>query len=333
MTGGPQVQPPTLADVHAARERIAPYLATTPVFDWDGPLLRERIGGDTPVTLKLELWQRAGSFKARGALVNMLALDREARARGVTAVSAGNHAIAVAYAASVLGIDAKVVMQSSANPSRVARACGFGAEVLLGGDGPACFALAERIVADEGRTFVHPFEGPGVTLGTATLGMEFCEQAGGLDAVILPIGGGGFASGVAAMVKALRPACAVYGVEPAGADTMHRSFAAGTPQRIERVATIADSLGPPMALPHSFALCRRYVDKLVSVTDEAIVDAMGLLFDEMKLAVEPAAAAATAALVGPLAADLAGKRVGIILCGTNIDAAGHAALLARRGTA
>lgn len=295
-------------------------------------MLADRAPPDTEVLLKLELFQRAGSFKTRGALINMLELDETARARGVTAVSAGNHAIAVAYAAAALGIDAKVVMQASANPARVAAARSYGAEVIIGGDGPACFALAGQIVGEEGRTMIHPFEGPGVTIGTATLGLEFCEQAGALDAVIIPVGGGGLASGVAAMVKTLQPGCRVYGVEPEDADTMHRSFAAGTPQTIDKVATIADSLGPPMALPYSFGLCRRYIDELCMVSDDQIVDAMALLFDEMKLAVEPAAAVATAALVGPLREKLAGKRVGIIICGTNIDNESHAAFIRRART-
>ena len=320
---------PNLAEVRKAVAAIAPWINSTPVHTWRGNLLAERVGGDTEVVLKLELFQRAGSFKSRGALVNMLALDESQRTRGVTAVSAGNHAIAVSYAAQALGIDAKVVMQSSANPARVAAARRFGAEVIIGGDGPACFALAERIVAEEGRSFIHPFEGPGVTLGTATLGLELCEQAGALDAVIIPIGGGGLASGVAAMVKALQPDCKVFGVEPEGAPTMHLSFAAGEPQTIAKVATIADSLGPPMALPHSFALCREFVDELTMVNDDQIVDAVALMFDEMKLAVEPAAAVALAALAGPLRDRLAGQRVGIIVCGTNIDAAGHAALMRR----
>lgn len=324
---------PTLAEVEAARRRIAPYVAKTPVFDWAGPLLAERIGADTRVALKLELFQRAGSFKARGALVNMLALDDAQRARGVTAVSAGNHAIAVSYAAATLGIDAKVVMQSSANPARVAAARRYGAEVIIGGDGPACFALVDKIVAEEGRTFVHPFEGAGVTLGTATLGMELCEEMGELDAVIVPIGGGGFASGVAAMVKTLRPGCKVYGVEPQGADTMHRSFAAGSPQTIAKVETIADSLGPPMALERGYTLCRRYVDELVMVDDDQIIDAMRLLFDEMKLAVEPAAAVATAAMIHPLRERLSGQRIGIVICGTNIDPQTHSNLLAQSPSA
>ena len=129
------------------------------------------------------------------------------------------------------------------------------------------------------------------------------------------------------MAKQLMPDCKVYGVEPAGADSMSRSFAAGEPQRLEKVETIADSLGPPMALPYSFGLCRAHIDQLLTVTDDAIRSAMLLLFDEMKLAVEPAAAAGTAALLGPLRDELAGKRVGIIICGTNIDRKTHAALM------
>jgi threonine dehydratase len=119
--------------------------------------------------------------------------------------------------------------------------------------------------------------------------------------------------------KTLQPRCRIYGVEPVGADTMHRSFAAGSPQKRDDVSTIADSLGPPYALPYSFALCRAHVDRLVLIDDDQIVDAMALLFREMKLAVEPAGAAATAALVGPLRVELRGKRIGVIVCGANID--------------
>lgn len=318
---------PTLSEAREAAQQIAPLINQTPIHRWQGRLLNERVGSDTSVMLKLELFQRAGSFKTRGALLGILALDDDARGRGVTAVSAGNHAIAVSYAANALGVDAKVVMQSSANPARVAAARAFGAEVIIGGDGPACFALAEQIVAEEGRTFIHPFDGHNVTLGTATLGIEICEQMGPLDALVIPVGGGGLASGVALMAKQLMPECKVYGVEPAGADSMSRSFAAGEPQRLEKVETIADSLGPPMALPYSFSICQANIDRLVTVEDDAIRSAMRLLFDEMKLAVEPAAAAGTAALAGPLRAELAGRRVGLIVCGTNIDPATHAKLL------
>jgi threonine dehydratase len=187
------------------------------------------------------------------------------------------------------------------------------------------FERVKQIEATEGRTFVHPFEGPLTALGTATLGLEFMEQVPDLDAVIVPIGGGGLCAGVSAAVKLSAPACRVFGVEPEGADSMHRSFAAGSPQAIESVKTIADSLGAPYATPYSFGLCRRYVDELVLVDDDALRRAMRLLMTSAKLAVEPAGAAATAALCGPLRERLAGKRVGLIVCGANIDPAGYAA--------
>jgi threonine dehydratase len=146
--------------------------------------------------------------------------------------------------------------------------------------------------------------------------------------VVVPIGGGGLIAGIGSAVKQLRPACQVFGVEPVGADSMWRSLAAGSPQRVERVATIADSLGAPYALPYSFGLCRRYVDEIVRIEDARMVEAMRLVFDGLKLALEPAGAAAMAALLGPLAERLAGRRVGAILCGSNIDLAGFSRLVA-----
>lgn len=322
------METPTLEEVRAASSAIEPYLNQTPILNWRAPGLNAHLA-DTEVTLKLELFQQSGSFKARGALVNMLGLNAAARARGVTAVSAGNHAIAVAWAASALGINAKVVMQSSANPARVERARAFGAEVIIGGDGPSCFALVEKIVAEEGRTFVHPFEGKATATGTGTLGLEMVDQMGALDVVILPIGGGGLAGGIATIIKALCPETKIIGVEPEGADTMHRSFAAGSPQTISKVSTIADSLAPPMALPYSFGLCRDAVDELVMVDDDAICRAMLLIFNDLKLVVEPAAAVTTAAMIGPLRDRLRGKRVGMVVCGANIDPSSHFQFLSR----
>ena len=228
----------------------------------------------------------------------------------------------------VLGTTAKVVMPKTANAYRVARCRAMGALVELADDVHQAFARVKQIEAEEGRTFVHPFEGPLTALGTATLGLELMEQAGPLDAVVVPIGGGGLCAGVAAAVKLKSPATQVYGVEPEGADSMRRSFAAGSPQAIDKVTTIADSLGAPYASPYSFDLCRRYVDDLVLVSDDALRRAMKLLFASAKLAVEPAGAAATAAALGPLAERLRDRRVGIIVCGANLDAATYSAHLA-----
>lgn len=309
----------TLGEIRETALAIHPYVRTTPIFSMVGEEVAASLGADARITFKLELLQRTGTFKIRGALSNMLRLSAQQRRQGVTAVSAGNHAIAVACAASILNISAKVVMLSTASPVRVAAARASGAEVLIAESGPAGFDLANRIASDEGRVFIHPFEGKHTALGTATLGLEFAQQAPQLDALIVAIGGGGLAAGVASAFKLLQPACRIYGVEPAGADTMHRSFAANAPQRIERTTTIADSLAPPMALPYSFALCRANVDELVKVDDEQMCRAMAFLFTNLKLCVEPGGAAALAALREPLSAVLAGKRVGVVVCGSNID--------------
>jgi threonine dehydratase len=310
---------PTLEAIRATREKLGDRVVTTPVRRLDDDRLARRLGPETQVFLKEELFQRTGSFKPRGALSVMLDLSPEALARGVTAVSAGNHAMAVGYAARALGTTAKVVMPKNANPFRVQGCRDLGAEVDLVDDVHKAFARVHEIQETEGRSFVHPFEGPLTALGTATLGLELMEQVGDLDAVVVPIGGGGLCAGVAAAVKLMRPATLVFGVEPRGADSMHRSFAAGSPQAIEAVRTIADSLGAPHAAPYSFDLCRRYVDELVLVDDDELRSAMLLLFAAAKLAVEPAGAAATAALCGLLRARLRGKRVGLVVCGANLD--------------
>ena len=312
--------PPDLAAMEAARATLGGLVDETPVHRWQPAAVADALGREGDVFLKLELFQRTGTFKARGALLSAMALDDAARARGVTAVSAGNHAIAVAFAAHSVGTTAKVVMMEGADPFRVAQVRRYGAELVLVPDVHAAFETVRAIEGEEGRTMIHPFEGRTIACGTATVGLELARQVPALDAVVVPIGGGGLCAGVSCAIKAVQPECRVYGVEPEGADTMHRSFAAGAPQPIERVKTIADSLGAPFALPYSFGLCRRYVDELVKIDDEAMRRAMGLLFAEMKLAVEPAGAAATAALLGPLAGRLRGRRTAVIVCGTNIDA-------------
>ena len=319
---------PTVEQIQLARTRLLRLVRETPVWPWQG----HRIDGVKPpgstVWLKLELLQHAGSFKVRGALLAMQALDDDQRARGVTAMSGGNHAMAVAYAARALGTHAKVVMPNTADPARIAACHALGAEVELVADIAAAFTRVQQIEADERRALIHPFEGEAMALGAATLGMEMLRQTGQLDALFVAIGGGGLAAGVACAIKQLQPRCRVYGVEPTGADSMHRSFAAGGPQRLDRVATIADSLGAPFSMPYSYTLCRRFVDELVAVDDDAICRALWLLFADAKLAVEPAGAATTAAML-QLRERLAGQRIGLIVCGANVDHALFARCLQR----
>ncbi|HEX6806753.1 MAG TPA: threonine/serine dehydratase [Gemmatimonadaceae bacterium] len=312
---------PTLEDIRAARERLGERVRETPVWLWHGDAVEHVAGAGTRVFLKLELFQYTGTFKARGALLNAMALSDQAKRAGVTAVSAGNHAIAVAFAAQSAGTSAKVVMTKTANPMRVSLCRAYGADIVSADGVHQAFDTVKRIETAEGRTFIHPFESELTVLGTSTVGFEWCRQVNDLDAVIVPIGGGGLIAGIACAVKHMQPHCRIFGVEPEGAASMHRSFAAGSPQSLEKVETIADSLAPPYALPYTFGIARRFVEDIVLISDDEMRRAMGLLFADMKLAVEPAGAAATAALCGPLRERLAGKRVGVMVCGSNIDIA------------
>ena len=319
----PEVVAPTVAEIRANRERLGDLVVTTPVRRLVDDALAAAVGERTTVWLKEELFQRTGSFKPRGALSVMLDLDPAALERGVTGVSAGNHAISLGYSAKQLGTTAKVVMPKNANPFRVQVCRELGAIVELVENVHDAFDRVHQIEAEEGRTFVHPYEGPKTALGTASVGLEFIDQvtAAGvtLDAVIVAAGGGGLTAGVSCAVKQMSPSTAVYVVEPEGADSLSRSFKAGSPQAIDAVRTIADSLGAPRCEPYGFALNRQFVDEVVLVDDDQIREAMRLLFRTAKLAVEPAGAAALAALSHPLRDRLDGQTVGLVVCGANID--------------
>ena len=319
---------PSLAEIRDTARRLQGKILETPVWRWQTGVAEEQFAGGE-VWLKLELFQKTGTFKLRGALNCIEALDEAARRRGIVAVSAGNHAIAAAYAAKLAGCGAKVVMPQHASPARIAACRELGAEVLLMPDVHQAFARGREIERDEARTMLHPYEGPLTAQGTATVGLELMAQVPQLDAVVVPVGGGGLCAGIAAAVKQINPACAVYGVEPFGADALYRSFASGRLEVLERVDTVADSLGAPYAMAYSFGVCRRFVDEVVRVSDDQICLAMLDLFRDAKLVAEPAAAVATAALFGPLRERLAGKRVALLVCGSNIDPVRFAELLAR----
>lgn len=310
---------PSLDQLRRTADRLHGKVLETPVWRWQTGIVERALAPSTEVWLKLELFQRTGTFKLRGALNSIGAMDAGAMARGVVAASAGNHAIAVAYAARVAGTHAKVCMPRNASPMRIAACEAEGAQVLLVDSVHEAFALALRLVEEERRTMIHPFDGPRTAEGTGTVGLELMRQVPNLDAVVVPVGGGGLCAGIAAAVKQINPDCLVFGIEPFGADAMYRSFRAGEPAKLDKVDTIADSLGAPYALPYSYGVCRRFVDDIVRVWDEELCRAMAHLYQDMKLVAEPAAAAATAALLGPLRSRLDGKRVALVVCGSNID--------------
>ncbi len=315
---------PSLQTIESVAQKLHAHVVRTPTIAYAGAPI---IGHEhTELFIKLELLQHAGSFKARGALNTIMAMPDTSH--GVTAFSAGNHAIAVAFAAHRQGVSAKVVMPKSANPFRVERCKFWGAEVVFGETLGDLMSIVEQLKRDEQRVLIHPFEGPRTIEGTATVGYELCQDVAKLDAVIVPVGGGGLIAGIASAVKQLQPNCKVIGVEPHQARGMADSIAKGAPLESVDVNSIADSLSAPMHLPLSFSVVKEHVDQFVQVSDDDMRNEMRFIFTELKLAVEPACAAAMAALKGPLQKSLAGKRVGVIACGTNIDMQTYNALLA-----
>ncbi|MEJ8560929.1 pyridoxal-phosphate dependent enzyme [Yoonia sp. GPGPB17] len=316
----------TLDEIIAAKAEVQANLIETPVL----PLTSARWDGVLPdcagVTVKLELFQQTGSFKARGALLGIQRLNAAQRAAGVVAASGGNHALGVSWAAKAAGVDALITMPRATDPARIAGCEALGATVTLHDDMAAAFA-AMNDAADAGRALMHPFEAAHMILGAATCGHEYAMQAPQIDTYVIPIGGGGMISGMACAIKQVNPDAQVIGVEPFGADSMSQSFAAGEPVRIEKVATIADSLGAPLAMPLTYGVARANVERIVQIADREMLAAMDIYQQNLRITAEPACAASLAAVLGPLKDDLAGRQVGIIACGSNISLTRYAELM------
>lgn len=308
-----------LSDIKQAHSFVLKYLVETPVWTWNDPKLKNQIGQNTDVNLKLEIFQRTGTFKPRGALININSLSDEERNLGVVAVSSGNHAIGVAFAAKCFGVSAKVFMPSTSSKVRVDACKSLGAEVNIVENLAEAYKAASRVIVQENRFYVHQYEGEKTVLGSATLGYEWVTQIPEIDALVIPIGGGGLFAGISQAVKLIKPNCELYGVEPAGSDVISQSIKSDKLCELKSSSTIADSLAVLKAEPYTTAICKKNLDEIVTVSDDEIRGAMILLFHSMKLAVEPAAAVSTAGLLGPLKSQLVGKKVGLLLCGTNID--------------
>jgi threonine dehydratase len=321
---------PSLQEIDEARAALAGRIVRTPVVPLEqGPFVGT-LGQTAAAAMKLELFQHAGSFKARGNLLGIDRLDDDARNAGVVAASGGNHALALSWAAASQDVPAILVMPERTDHLRVESCRAFGAEVRLVDDVIAAMDEMHRIAGEEGRTIMHPFEAVHMTLGAATLGAEILEDFQEIDCMIVSVGGGGLISGIAAAIGQAKPECEIIGVEPYGADSLWQSFEKGEPVRLDRVDTIADSLGAPTALPYSFAVARRFVDRVVRIDDNAMLEAMAAMRDGLKLVAEPACAAALAAATGPLRESLEDRNVCLLACGSNIGAERYASLLAGR---
>jgi len=306
----------TRDDVLAAREAIAGRLHRTPVFT------SETLGPG--VFLKAELFQKTGSFKPRGVLTNLAALSEEQKRRGVIAISAGNHAQAVAWAAAREGVDALLVMWRGASEAKLAATRGYGAAVDLQASNPTeAFARLDVLLAETGRTLVHPFDSPLTIAGQGTVGLEILEDVPEVDTIVVPVGGGGLIAGIA---TAAAGRARVIGVEPELSTAMHSALAAGT--RVEvKPTSIADGLSAPHAGRNTLAIVEEHVEEIVLVSEEEIEDAFRFLYERAKLAVEPAGAAAVAGL---RAGKIQGERVVCVVSGGNVAAETASAILARR---
>lgn len=301
-----------ISSIREARERIGGYVKRTPMERSES--LSQYLG--TNVFVKFELFQKTGAFKVRGAFNKMLSLSDEERSRGVVAVSGGNHAQAVAYAASVLGIEAIIVMPDSTPEVYVEATRGYGAKVDLRPTIAEAFAEIKRYES-EGMVFVHPFDDPLVMAGQGTVGLEIMDDVPDATDVIVSIGGGGLVGGVATAVKSIRPDTRVWGVETVGADAMSQALAAGHPVTLPAITSIAKTLGAPSVSETTLALAQKYLESVTVVTDAEAVEAMVFILERLKVITEPAASCTLAAALrlkdnfGP------DSKVVLVLCGGN----------------
>jgi threonine dehydratase len=303
----------SLPDIHSARRVIGDRLVRTPLVP--APALSAQAG--VRVSLKLELFQQTGSFKPRGVLNALEALPPDERSRGVISISAGNHAQALAWAATAIGIAATIFMPANAVPAKVDATRAFGGEVLQTGED--LLATMQEVQRERGLSFVHPFDDPVVIAGAGTVGLEIAEDAPDVDVVLVGCGGGWLLSCVAAAIRAMCPQARIIGVEPAGADAMRQSLARGAPVRLPRTDTIADGLAAPFAGTHTLAHVQAFVDQMVTVEDTAILNAMRVLMRRARILPEPAAAASTAALLGGFVMTAPAEHVVLVVSGGNAD--------------
>lgn len=306
----------TLDHIRDARERIQPYVKRTPLIPSE--TLSRRLG--TNVSLKLELFQKTGSFKVRGAFNKLLSSPQTREARGIVAVSGGNHAQAVAYAGRVLGCRSLILMPRGTPANYVEATRGYGAQVEFAENARQAF---ERIQAyeREGWLSVHPFDDPVVIAGQGTTGLEIVEDAPDVTDVVISIGGGGFLSGVATAVKSLKPQARIWGVETTGADAMSQALRAGQPVELPAITSIAKTLGAPSVSWRTLGYAQRYLERVTVVSDSDTVRALELLLERVKILAEPAAACTVAAAAQLRPEFTENSRVVLVLCGGNVSLA------------
>ena len=303
----------SLATVQEARHRIHGRISKTPLVS--SATLSARLGAQ--VYLKLELFQKTGSFKVRGAFNKALSIPAAERGRGLVAVSGGNHAQAVAYVATQLGLPSIILMPEKTPRNYIDATRGYGAEVVLVENATVAF---EKIASYEsqGWTSIHPFDDPLVMAGQGTVGLEIVEDLSEVTDVVVSIGGGGFIGGVATALKSLRPEARLWGVETEGADAMARALAAGHPVHLDAITSIARTLGAPEVSERTLDMTRKYVESVTVVADREAVAALRFLLERAKVLAEPAASCTLAAAERLRGRFTSNSRLVLVLCGGNV---------------
>lgn len=301
--------------IREAGKRINGYVKRTPLERSES--LTRYLG--TNVFVKYELFQKTGAFKVRGAFNKMLSLTGEEISRGVVAVSGGNHAQAVAYAASVLSIDAVIVMPETTPSIYVEATCGYGATVDLRPSIAEAFAEIKRYES-EGMVFVHPFDDLLVMAGQGTVGLEIMDDVPDATDVIVSIGGGGLAAGVATAIKGVNPKVKIWGVETVGADAMSQALDAGRPVELAAITSIAKTLGAPAVSDATLEIAQKHLESVTVVTDAEAVEAMVFILERLKVITEPAASCTLAAAVRLKESFNADSKLVLVLCGGNTGA-------------
>ena len=310
--------PITIADVRAARERLAPHLAATPLRQY--PQLDAAFPG-LSLLVKHENVQPTGSFKVRNGLATVTALGAAERAAGIVGASTGNHGLGLAFAGRQLGVPVTICVPLGNNPEKNAALRAWGALVVEGGaDYDEAVAVAQGLVESEGRTLAHSTNNPHVLSGAGTMSLELLEQAPRLDTLIIAIGGGSQAVGAITVARALRPGLRVIGVQAAGASAAHDGWHAGAPRRTERAATFAEGVATRSTYELTFPTLLEGLAGFITVTDTEIADAVRLILSSTHHLVEGAGAMGVAA-ARKLAPELQGQTVGVIFCGANMDSA------------
>ena len=306
---------PSLDNFNSVLKRISPYINKTPIISSSS--LNDMF--DIDIFFKLELMQKTGSFKSRGAINKVLQLSEEERSRGVVAISAGNHAQATSWACSQFGIKSKIIMPHTASQSKIDATESYGGEVILTKE--KMMDTCQKLIDEENLSFVHPFDDPDILMGQGTVALEVINEIKNLDYAFVSIGGGGLIAGMACVLKQINPKIKIIGVEPINSNVMTNSIKSGKPEIFDTInnKTIADTLAAPFAGKITFEYVKEYVDDIINVSEDEMIESLRMMIERLKIVPEPSASACFVPIVFNKLNVPSKSKCLVVVCGGNID--------------